>query len=68
MEKVCHTVQAHVEVSTQDQMLFGSGIFVEVLCLVGRLSLNSLSVCAITVRVEPDLHVSPTSETSQTWL
>ena len=32
----------------------------------GRLSLNSLSVCAITVREEPNLHVSPTSETSQT--
>ena len=35
-----------------------SGIFVEILCLVGWLSLNSLSVCAIAVRVEPDLHVS----------
>ena len=45
-----------------------SGIFVEILCLVGRLSLNSLIVCAITVREEPNLHVSPTSETSQTWL
>ena len=43
-----------------------SGIFVEILCLVGRLSLNSLIVCAITVREEPKLHVSPTSETSQT--
>ena len=45
-----------------------SGIFVEIICLVGRLSLNSLIVCAITVREEPKLHVSPTSETSQTWL
>ena len=31
-----------------------------------RLSLNSLSVCAITVRVERNLHVNPTSEMSQT--
>ena len=37
--------------------------FVEILCLFGRLSLDSLSVCAITVREEPNLHVSPTSET-----
>ena len=43
-----------------------SEIFVEILCFVGRLSLNSLIVCAITVREEPKLHVSPTSETSQT--
>ena len=32
-----------------------------ILCLVGRLSLNSLSVRAITVRVEPDLHVCPSA-------
>ena len=31
----------------------GSGIFVEILCLVGRLSLNSPIVCAITVREDP---------------
>ena len=43
-----------------------SGKFVEILCLVGRLSLNSLSVRAITVREEPNLDVSPASETSQT--
>ena len=36
------------------------------LCLFGRLSLNSLSLCAITVREEPNLHVNPTSEMSQT--
>ena len=34
-----------------------SGKFVQILCFVGRLSLNSLSVRAITVRVEPDLRV-----------
>ena len=33
---------------------------------LGRLSLNSLSVCAMTVREEPNLHVRPTSEMSQT--
>ena len=43
-----------------------TGIFVEILCLVGRLSLNSLIACAIPVREEPKLHVSRTSETSQT--
>ena len=36
------------------------------LCLFGRVSLNSLSVCASTVREEPNLHVNPTSEMSQT--
>ena len=35
-----------------------SGKFVEIVCLFGRLSLNSLSVCAITVREEPNLHVN----------
>ena len=34
-----------------------SGKFVEFFCLFGRLSLNSLSVRAITVREESKLHV-----------
>ena len=43
-----------------------SGIVEEI--LLGGLALNSLIVCTITVRQEPNLHLSPTSETSQTCL
>ena len=38
----------------------------ETLCLFGRLSLNSPSVCAVTVREEPKFAREPTSEMSQT--
>ena len=62
---VCQ-VQEAAKTTTSDLLLAAgangairwSGKFVEILCLVGWLSLNSLSICAITVRVEPDLHVS----------
>ena len=41
-----------------DSFVSPLGCVVQIICLVGRLCLNSLSVRAITVRVEPDLHVS----------
>ena len=66
LEEIWRKHMSRARVRASHRATQRSGKFVDIVCLFGRLSLNSLSVCAITVREQPNLHVSPTSEMSQT--